>query len=316
MRNSLTKEITEELKNFDVTLYSALEDFTPEQWIPLIESRLNTKRYVDLLKNGVNLDDETKVKLHDLIGKFIKLNIDFPLKNKASEQEKFNLLIGHYFRSSKEKYLQGNNELSGRAIDQKTEIVDLLINSGDGLFYKKNDNNENYIPSVQQLSSSTILYLQRALLEVRGSNPNDANDFDCEQPIDEAIKKSKTYGIRHLANMSIDLRMSDDNIINDFKVLLRQYRKTSAFDPPTITQVKTKRWHKNKVLPYADLLLWQQWSGVELSENVIVKLLSDEEEKEPVNDPLFGTKRDYKEAISDSALSILRTSARSALKNA
>lgn len=68
------------------------------------------------------------------------------------------------------------------------------------------------------------------------------------------------YGKPGFANLRVDLTSSDEQIIDDFKEVLKWYRKNVKLELPqiekNISQTTFHKWAKNYVLPYIDLRIW------------------------------------------------------------
>lgn len=258
------------LDEFDVYKYTALENFEPGQWAPLIESRLLCQKLINLAINERGNDTNVLRPLTEVSGKAVKQLLDYPLTP--------------------------------------------IFAFGRSASFPKSKSST----IVRPLTASNILDLQRALLEVQDISPDKLSEPEIDpslgnwegrnydKPIDEVIKNSKLYKVRHLANLTIDLRATDQDIRKDFNKLLSLYRKTSKIDPPSITEAKLKQWHINKMLPYADLKIWSQCSGTTLKDNDFIELLFEGDDDGKVkSDPLYGTIRDYKEAISYDTLAVI-----------
>lgn len=94
-----------------------------------------------------------------------------------------------------------------------------------------------------------------------------------EKAIDRLISHTNYEGEFHpFAHLSIDLLASDDHIKDNFSQWLAEYREKENKKRVIYTRGKLKQWHENRVLPYADLKLWTQWSGNELSDDDLIEV--------------------------------------------
>jgi len=295
MKNKLRPE----LKEFDVDKYAALEDFLPEQWAQLIESRL---RIGELPKNSRS----SYAKVDPVLTNLIRQSLD-ATEQKLSEKIAINLqkyLIDT--RANTVPFIDRfNSSFTAVTLERFWDFPLKPINK-DVLGFTNNQMQKT-VGAVVPLNGGTVMALQRAVIEVCGLSPDIESDVadseasyiewnkKTELPIDRIVDESKFYKIRHKATLSVDLRRSDKAILKDFQALLDDYRKSTGIQPPTITKNRLQRWFENKVMPYADLVLWSQWSGINLSDTELINLLLP---GKIVNKPLKGTKEGYNDAFS------------------
>jgi hypothetical protein len=102
---------------------------------------------------------------------------------------------------------------------------------------------------------------------------------------------------RH-ARVQIDLYAGDEAILRDFKMFLANARQSMNLKHPISTHTKLAQWHDNKVIPYMDLLLCQQWAEFHLSESDLIAALFPLDDRFLANRPLKGTKSDHQKVFS------------------
>jgi hypothetical protein len=259
------------LEEFDVEKYAALERFDQEAWAALIDSRLICKRMIEAAQQWRHSENGALNPFAAAVEELIKHLMDTPLTP-----------FGKGLRNT--------------------------------LLHKS-----PHQPAVRSLLVEDIFALHRAVMEnapVIASVKNRQIQYwapDKEHSalfctsIDEAVEASEHYRIRTLARFQVDLDASNGQIFDDFKKLLSLYRKRTAFAPPPITTEKFRQWIRNRVLPYADLQLWVQWTNAKLKKSELVALLFPNEVEIPKN-PIGNAHRDYIDAISNITVTALRRS--------
>jgi hypothetical protein len=298
-KNIMSYRKSPALQDFDVEKYAELEYFSPEQWASLIESRLRIAEILTLSNASYAKADASLVRL-------IRQWLDETDDSKSIEYfEQFQKYFGPDHVDVDSAIDSFRNSITAAAFDRFWEYPLKPLNKivlGFTSSLKKLEQR-----AVKPLNGVTVLALQRAIVEVRKNNPDseiadvdgeisyDNWDKNLDCSIDQIIEESESYKIRHFANLTVDLRKSDPEIFEEFKLVLAEYRKSLKIKPLTITKIRLDRWFKNNVMPYADLMLWSQWKGVHLSEGDLIDLLYPESD---ANKPLKGTKEGYSEAFS------------------
>lgn len=262
------------LEEFNLEKYSALRTFTPDQWIPLIESRLHLGSIIDKLVIRPTNTEITPEPFRD----YAKAQLDCLFA---------------------------------------TPLVPL----GDG-FLKQFAEHSRQKPTVETMKTIDVIYFYNAILEVGERAPETATTSGHvpsvaqlasdrhEVPLDEVLAQSRHYNLNNFANFRVDLYADDATLRQDFKAAISAARKRSKQNGPATTDSRLGLWCSNQVLPYADLKLWSKLTGARLTDTDFRNLLfeGDNDKIFEEDDPLFGTRRDYKDAISPAILQRLNSS--------
>ncbi|WP_426189654.1 DUF6387 family protein [Massilia sp. DWR3-1-1] len=261
------------LEDFSLKKYSTLSTFTPDQWIPLIESRLHLRSIIDKL--GIQRAN-TEVAPN-------------PFRDYAKAQ-----------------------------LD--CLFAEPLVPFGSS-FLKQFSEHSRHKSTVEAMKAIDVVHFYNAVLEVRDRVPDPPSapghaptvaqlaGGNYEVPIDEVLAKSKRYNLKNFANFRVDLYADDATLREDFKAAISVARKRLKQNSPSSTFSRVALWHSNQVLPYADLKLWSELTGTKLTDWDFSNLIFEGDDHKICNadDPLFGTKRDYKDAITPAILRRLST---------
>jgi hypothetical protein len=124
-----------------------------------------------------------------------------------------------------------------------------------------------------------------AELTPEGSSPymehlrlvNTYHDQDYENSgIGEGVHTCQKEGMSEtgLSTFRVNLRLSDSLLIQQFKVCLRQSRKTANVKTrKTVRRQSTSQWEKFRVLPYIDLVLWMRQTGSKMKKTAVADAL-------------------------------------------
>ncbi|NHZ38565.1 DUF6387 family protein [Massilia aquatica] len=261
------------LEGFHLEKYSILSTFSPDQWIPLIESRLHLGSIIDKL--GIR-PTNTEIAPN-------------PFRDYAKAE-----------------------------LD--CLIAAPLVPFGHG-FLKRFSERSRQKSTVEAVKAIDVVHFYNAVLEVRehirdapltpGDAASDAQFTadNYEAPIDELLAKSRYYNLDNFANFRVDLSADDATLREDFKAAIAAARKRLKKGIPSTTISRVALWCSNKVLPYADLMLWSKLTGIKLTDSDLRNLLFEGDDAKifEADDPLFGTKRDFKDAISPLILRRLKS---------
>lgn len=126
-------------------------------------------------------------------------------------------------------------------------------------------------------------------------------------PIDVAASdvSQDVFWRDRVAHVTINLDASDEAIQKALRKFLTEAREQRLGKPGPLTGNKREQWHANAVLPYADLLLWQEWTGCTLSPDLLIQALLPPD-KHGVERPLKGTKADYERVMTEETAALLR----------
>lgn len=267
------------LEDFNLERYAALSTFTPDQWIPLIESRLHLGSIIDKL--------------------------GFRPPNAEITPDPF-------------------REYAKVQLDRLFATPLLPFDNG---FLKQFAEHSRQKPTVETIRSIDVVHFYNAILEASDrvpealSTPGNVSSVgqpasgNYEAPIDAVLAKSKHYHLNNFANFRVDLYADDATLREDFKAAISAARKRLRQTSPSTTISRVALWCSNQVLPYADLKLWSSLTGIKLTDSDFRNLFfeGDNDKIFEEDDPLFGTRRDYRDAISPSILRRLNSSSATAI---
>ena len=131
--------------------------------------------------------------------------------------------------------------------------------------------------SIQQYDPEKRLAMQNNA-EIIGADTN--QDLANIQAVSAYTDELYNEGV---VTLEIDTFASDAQLKKDFDKWLSSHRKKVA----DITSAKIASWHKNKVLPYMDLMLWERAQDGRLEHDVLLSALSiDSRSKSPTEKTL------------------------------
>jgi len=108
---------------------------------------------------------------------------------------------------------------------------------------------------------------------------------NCDKDLMEIA--DKPYDLHHLGDelysnyisLAVDLDSTDEQIMNDLKKVLSEYRKLSGHtsQEKKITPKNMKNWYEKKLLPYCDLVLVSRYEKIKIGQAKLANLLFSEE---------------------------------------
>lgn len=113
----------------------------------------------------------------------------------------------------------------------------------------------------------------------------------------EALEDPSTSPVGFLL---VNLNARDAEILSEFQRWLQQRRANQESPQPgdKLRQVALQEWERCRMLPYLDLRLWIEWSGIHLTEDALIHLMFDDSEHDEsslAHDKIRATKRTCKE---------------------
>lgn len=162
------------------------------------------------------------------------------------------------------------------------------------------------LPSMRQVVSQlTVDDMRTILLQIERNCDGPAIAPD-RRAVDDIFQPwSLPLGSDRIARVNIELDAGEDVVVEHVRELLRAYRNKASAAVPPLTRNQFIQWHLNRVLPYADLMLWSTWRGGRLTEEKLIELLVPEE-KDGLSHPLRNTKRDFKKVFRQETVDALR----------
>ena len=110
---------------------------------------------------------------------------------------------------------------------------------------------------------------------------NNDRDKDLKEIVNKPLNLHSLDDDSYLGeiNLTVDLNSTDEQIINDFKKVLSEYRKLSGHvsQEKKITPKNMKNWYEKRLLPYCDLVLVSRYEKIKIGQAKLANLLFSEE---------------------------------------